>query len=211
MKAAPPLPTPLSLPLLLVDWLIGKDPDAGKDWRQEKKGLIDDEMVGWMWVWENSGSWWWTGRPGMLRFMELQRVGHNWMTERNWTESRKSRNSLNPRWDPCLLWGWWWGGEVLRTKRKMLITSTRKIQQGFPRSHPVVLGSHVQDCRQSRFPFGTFRTIPLKVGKLWNVLPIWASPIQDVSLCMLLVQHHQLWMIPCMPWPALSVLCQHIL
>ena len=39
----------------------------------------------WMWVWMNSGSWWWTGRPGMLQFMGSQRVGHNWATELNWT------------------------------------------------------------------------------------------------------------------------------
>ena len=37
------------------------------------------------WVWASSGSWWWTGRPGMLRFMGSQRVGHNWVTELNWT------------------------------------------------------------------------------------------------------------------------------
>ena len=37
-------------------------------------------------VWVNSGSWWWTGRPGVLRFMGLQRVGHDWATELNWTE-----------------------------------------------------------------------------------------------------------------------------
>ena len=30
-----------------TDWLIGKDPDAGKDWRQEEKGMTEDEMVGW--------------------------------------------------------------------------------------------------------------------------------------------------------------------
>ena len=40
----------------------------------------------WTWVWVNSRSWWWTGRPGMLRFMGLQRVGHDWVTELNWTE-----------------------------------------------------------------------------------------------------------------------------
>ena len=34
----------------------------------------------WTWVWVNSGSWWWTGRPGMLQFMGLQRVGHDWAT-----------------------------------------------------------------------------------------------------------------------------------
>ena len=34
----------------------------------------------WTWVWVNSGSWWWTGRPGVLQFMGLQRVGHKWAT-----------------------------------------------------------------------------------------------------------------------------------
>ena len=48
---------------------------------------------GWMasltrraWVWVNSGSWWWTGRSGVLRFMESQKVRHYWATELNWTE-----------------------------------------------------------------------------------------------------------------------------
>ena len=57
-------------------------------------GKGDDRgwMAGWhhwldgRWVWVNSGSWWWTGRPGALRFMGLQRVGHDWATELNWTE-----------------------------------------------------------------------------------------------------------------------------
>ena len=39
----------------------------------------------WMWVWVNPGSWWWTGSPGVLWFMGLQRVGHDWVTELNWT------------------------------------------------------------------------------------------------------------------------------
>ena len=43
-------------------------------------------LTRWTRVWVNSGSWWWTGRPGMLWFMGLQRVGHNWATELNWTE-----------------------------------------------------------------------------------------------------------------------------
>ena len=43
-------------------------------------------LTRWTWVWVNSGSWWWTGRPGMLWFMGLQRVGHDWATELNWTE-----------------------------------------------------------------------------------------------------------------------------
>ena len=43
----------------------------------------------WTWGWMNSGSWWWTRRPGMLRFMGSQRVGHHWATELNWTEGSK--------------------------------------------------------------------------------------------------------------------------
>ena len=43
-------------------------------------------LTQWTWVWVNSGSWWWTGRPGELRFMGSKRVGHNWATELNWTE-----------------------------------------------------------------------------------------------------------------------------
>ena len=39
----------------------------------------------WTWVWGNSGSWWWTGRPGVLQSMGSQGVGHNWATELNWT------------------------------------------------------------------------------------------------------------------------------
>ena len=38
----------------------------------------------WTWVWVNSRSWWWRGRPGVLRFMGSQRVGHDWTTELNW-------------------------------------------------------------------------------------------------------------------------------
>ena len=43
-------------------------------------------LTQWTWVWVNSGGWWWTGRPGVLRFMGSQRVGHDWATELNWME-----------------------------------------------------------------------------------------------------------------------------
>ena len=43
-------------------------------------------LTRWTWVWVNSGSWWWTGRPRVLQFMGSQRVGHDWATELNWTE-----------------------------------------------------------------------------------------------------------------------------
>ena len=41
-------------------------------------------LTWWTWVWVNSGSWWWTVRPGVLRFMVLQRVRHDWVTELNY-------------------------------------------------------------------------------------------------------------------------------
>ena len=61
---------------------------------------------GWMasptrqtWVWVNSRSWWWTGRPGVLRFMGSQRVRHDWVTELNWTKSLpRTHNALF--WEP---------------------------------------------------------------------------------------------------------------
>ena len=40
----------------------------------------------WTWIWVSSGSWWWTGRPGLLQSMGSQRVGHDWVTEVNWTD-----------------------------------------------------------------------------------------------------------------------------
>ena len=43
-------------------------------------------LTRWTWVWVNSGSWWWTGRPGVLQFMGLQSVRHDWATELNWTD-----------------------------------------------------------------------------------------------------------------------------
>ena len=49
-------------------------------------GWTEDEMAlptQWTWVLVDSGSWWWTGRPGVLRFMGSQRVGHDWATELN--------------------------------------------------------------------------------------------------------------------------------
>ena len=43
-------------------------------------------LTQWTWVWVNSGSWWWTGRPGMPQSLGSQRARHDWVTELNWTE-----------------------------------------------------------------------------------------------------------------------------
>ena len=82
--------TPILWPPDVKSWLIWKDPDAE---RLRAGGEGDNRgWDGWMasptrwtWVWVDPGSWWWTGRPGVLRFMGSQRVGHDWATELNWT------------------------------------------------------------------------------------------------------------------------------
>ena len=50
----------------------------------------------WAWIWVNSGSWWWTGRPGVLQCVGSQRVGHDWATELNWPlkEEKGIRSTL---------------------------------------------------------------------------------------------------------------------
>ena len=81
--------TPVLWPPHMKSWLIGKDSDTLEGLGAGGEG-DDRGWDGWMasltwctWVWVNSGSWWWTGRPGVLWFMGLQRVRHKWV---NWTE-----------------------------------------------------------------------------------------------------------------------------
>ena len=88
-------------PLDVKRWLIWKDPDAGKDWRQEEKGTTEDEIVGWLnghWAWVSSRSWWWTRRPIVLQSMRSQRVGHDWATELN--QKEQTTNKYNNQDEP---------------------------------------------------------------------------------------------------------------
>ena len=87
---------PIFWPPDAKSWLIWKDPDAGKDWRREKKGTTgwDDWMASptrWTWVWASFRSWWWTGKPGVLQSMRSQ-----------------SRTRLSDRTTAHSLWEWWW-------------------------------------------------------------------------------------------------------
>ena len=64
-----------------------------------------------MWVWVNSRSWWWTGRPGMLQFMGSLRVGHDWVTELNWIHLQID-DFYDRGWDGWMAsptqWTWVW-------------------------------------------------------------------------------------------------------
>ena len=64
-------------------------------WETLKAGVEEDDrkwdgwrasMTWWTWVWSSSWICWWTGNPGVLQSMGSQRVGHDWLTELNWTE-----------------------------------------------------------------------------------------------------------------------------
>ena len=78
--------TSILCPPGVKNWLLGKDPDAGRDWRQEEKGTTEDEMVGWHYhinrhSLNSSRIQWRTGRPGMLQSMGSGRAGHDWTAE----------------------------------------------------------------------------------------------------------------------------------
>ena len=88
----------------------------------------------WTGVWVNSRSWWWTGRPGVLRFMGSQRVGHDWATKLNWTE---------PKWH-C----------IFKSKSTSLLLINRKEVALYPEtclSKGCILGhsSHSRKCWQN--------------------------------------------------------------
>ena len=85
--------TPVLWPPHAKSWLIGKDWCWERSWaggEGDYRGW-DGWMASptwWTWVWVNSGSWWWTGRPGVLQFMGSQRAGPDWATELNWSETK---------------------------------------------------------------------------------------------------------------------------
>ena len=81
--------TPVLWPPHAKSWLIGKDwcwEGLGAGGKGEDRGwdVWMASLTRWTWVSVNSGTWWWTGRPGVLQFMGLQRVGHDWATDLIW-------------------------------------------------------------------------------------------------------------------------------
>ena len=96
----------LKLKLQYFGHLMRRIDSLERLWRWEGLGAgeegDDRGWDGWMasptwctWVWVNSWSWWWTGRPGVLQFMGSQRVGYDWATELNWTEPNLGEGASN--------------------------------------------------------------------------------------------------------------------
>ena len=89
------LKTPKLWPHDVKNWLIGKDPDAGKNWRQEEKGMTEDDMVGWhhwlnghefeqgLGVGDGQGGQWWTAVHGVTK---------SWTQLSDWTELKIMKN-----------------------------------------------------------------------------------------------------------------------
>ena len=97
--------TPILWPTHAKIWLPGEDSDAGRDWRQEEKGMTEDEMAGWHHQLDGH-EFGWTPGVGLLRFMGSQRVRHDWVTELNWTDMLRYRKLyLGIKYLPFLLSG----------------------------------------------------------------------------------------------------------
>ena len=104
--------TPILWPPDAKNWLTGKDPVLGKikgrrrRGRQRMRGLdgitnLMEMSLSKLW------DWWWTGRPGVLQSMGLQRVRHNWATELSWRGSSAPLHFLSLEWYHRHVWGWY--------------------------------------------------------------------------------------------------------
>ena len=95
--------TPILWPPDTKNWLIGKEPGKRCWERLKTEGEGDNRgwdgwmasLTRWTWVWASSGSWWWTGKPGVLQYMGSQRVGHHWATALNYWWGNSSSEKLN--------------------------------------------------------------------------------------------------------------------
>ena len=126
--------------------------------------MTEDEIVGWhhWWtgVWISSGSWWWTGKPGVLQSIGSQRVGHDWAIELNWTEG--------PQWD-------FPGG--MRVKGSHADAAVVRDSGSIPASARFPGGGHgnpLQDsCLENPMDRGVWLAIVFRVKQSW----IWLKQL----------------------------------
>ena len=123
-------------------------------------------LTRWTWVWVNSGSWWWTGRPGVLQFMGSQRVRHDWGTKLNWTElewkSRKSRDT----WSNRQIWPWNTKWSRAMTNRVLPRKCTGHSKHPFPTTQEKTL--HMDITRWSILKSDWLYSLQPKMEKLYT-------------------------------------------
>ena len=139
-------------------------------------------LTPWTWVSVNSGSWWWTGRPGVLRFMGSERVGHDWATDLIWSDLIIQTSGLT--------WGsrnelWGWHGKLLNSSwgnhGKVPKKVESKVESGVP--------------WRSLKPFqGSYKVQTIFLIILRNYLPFlcvqWSLP-RAYWMCALTIQQVQ--------------------
>ena len=113
----------------------------------------DDWMASptqWTWVWVNSESWWWTGRPGVLRFMGSQRVGQDWATELNWKRKSMCITYINVIYE-VLMW---------------FVNISLKIHMQFDQSN-LILWESGRDEENNSFAFLFLETFTWFIKHVW--------------------------------------------
>ena len=145
------------------NWLIGEDPDAGKDWRWEEKGKTEDLMVGWR-HWLDGHEF--EQSPGVgdgqgslvLQSMGSQWVRHNRATELNWTELKLYFTSITFVWDI----------HILRWQMKQLAMSKKRC---FSSCIKTLLGTSLAD---------QWLRIPLPMQGAWVRSLVWEDPTDSL-------------------------------
>ena len=131
-------------------------------------------MTEWRWVWVNSGSWWWTGRPVMLQSMQLQRDRRDWVTELNWTDYfeikvlRKSqcKDTVSLHWTKA-------GDKASRGRYLPVLRGRMHLYHQIQRISS--WETHINQYKHVKFP-GLFRKTSHLCGtfslELWIILPM---------------------------------------
>ena len=133
-------------------------------------------LTRWTWVWENSGSWWWTGRPGVLQFMGSQRVGHDWAL--NWTEPLEPYST----WLPALRSSWVETGMMVKWKHVASVESDRYIWKVEPRGSPEWLDMVCRSKRGTNTDLASQGLLLLMCRGLSFYHPLFKQPSRFICL-----------------------------